>query len=157
MRRITAGSSRLSAAYALMMPFAGRAIDWLGTRLGYALAVAVWSRASMLHALASTPLQFAAARFGLGIGESANFPAAIKTVADWFPQEERAFATGIFNSGSNMGAMVAPLMVPFVAAHFGWRIVISVHGRAGCVWLILWLSFYRSRGTQIAYQPRSGR
>src|SRR5439155_13919742 len=76
-------------AYALMMPFAGRAMDWLGTRIGYALAVAVWSAASMSHAFASTPLQFAAARFGLGLGESANFPAALKTVADWFPKEER--------------------------------------------------------------------
>jgi ACS family hexuronate transporter-like MFS transporter len=130
-------------AYALMMPIAGRAMDWLGTRLGYALAVAVWSAASMCHSLASTPLQFAAARFGLGLGESANFPAALKTVADWFPKEERAFATGIFNSGSNIGAVVAPLMVPVVAAHFGWRSSFLFTGGLDVVWLILWLSFYR--------------
>ena len=99
-------------AYALMMPFAGRAMDWLGTRIGYALAVAVWSAASMLHSLASTPFQFSMARFALGLGEASNFPAAIKTVADWFPRRERAFATGIFNSGSNIGAIVAPLAVP---------------------------------------------
>ncbi len=99
-------------AYGLMMPFAGRAMDWLGTRIGYALAVAVWSSASMLHALASTPFQFAMCRFGLGLGEASNFPAAIKTVADWFPRRERALATGIFNSGSNVGAIVAPLAVP---------------------------------------------
>jgi ACS family hexuronate transporter-like MFS transporter len=93
-------------AYAFMMPIAGRLVDWLGTRVGYALAVIIWSLASMSHAIARTSLQFAAARFGLGIGESANFPAAVKTVADWFPKRERALATGIFNSGSNVGAMV---------------------------------------------------
>jgi MFS transporter, ACS family, hexuronate transporter len=130
-------------AYALMMPFAGRAMDWLGTRIGYALAVAVWSMASMLHSLAGTPLQFAMARFGLGLGEAANFPAAIKTVADWFPARERAFATGIFNSGSNVGAIVAPLAVPLVAAHFGWRASFIFTGSLDVVWLIAWLSFYR--------------
>lgn len=133
-------------AYALMMPFAGRAMDWLGTRIGYALAVAVWSAASMCHSLASTPLQFAMARFALGLGESSNFPAAIKTVADWFPKGERAFATGIFNSGSNIGAVVAPLMVPFVAAHFGWRSSFLFTGGLDVVWLVLWLSFYRRPG-----------
>lgn len=130
-------------AYALMMPFAGRAMDWLGTRVGYALAVAVWSAASMFHSLASTPLQFAMARFALGLGESSNFPAALKTVADWFPRGERAFATGIFNSGSNIGAIVAPLMVPVVAAHFGWRSSFLFTGALDVVWLVLWLSFYR--------------
>lgn len=130
-------------AYALMMPFAGRAMDWLGTRLGYALAVAVWSAASMLHSLASTPFQFSAARFALGLGESSNFPAALKTIADWFPKEERAFATGVFNSGSNIGAVVAPLMVPFVAAHFGWRSSFLFTGGLDVIWLVLWLSFYR--------------
>ncbi|HKD06886.1 MAG TPA: MFS transporter [Bryobacteraceae bacterium] len=130
-------------AYALMMPFAGRAMDWLGTRLGYALAVAVWSAASMLHSLASTPFQFSAARFALGIGEASNFPAAIKTVADWFPRRERSFATGIFNSGSNIGAIVAPLAVPIVAAHFGWRASFIFTGSLDVVWLIVWLSFYR--------------
>src|SRR3954454_4746530 len=108
-------------AYALMMPVAGRIIDWLGTRLGYTLAVIVWSLAAMSHSLARNSFQFAAARFALGFGEAANFPAAIKTVADWFPKRERALATGIFNSGSNLGALLAPLMVPFVANHFGWR------------------------------------
>ncbi|MEP6713997.1 MAG: MFS transporter [Terriglobia bacterium] len=130
-------------AYALMMPFAGRAMDWLGVRLGYALAVIVWSTASMLHSLASTPFQFAACRFGLGLGESANFPAAIKTVADWFPRRERALATGIFNSGSNIGAIVAPLAVPLIAAHFGWRASFLFTGGLDVIWLIVWLSFYR--------------
>jgi len=130
-------------AYALMMPFAGRAMDWLGTRIGYALAVMVWSAASMMHSLASTPLQFAMARFALGLGEASNFPAAIKTVADWFPRRERAFATGIFNSGSNIGAVVAPLIVLNVTAHFGWRASFLVTGSLDVVWLIAWLTFYR--------------
>lgn len=135
--------STFQLAYALMMPFAGRLMDWLGTRLGYALAVVVWSVASMLHAFAGTPLQFAAARFGLGLGEAANFPAAIKTTADWFPRKERAFATGIFNSGTNLGALLAPLLVPFVAEHFGWRMSFIATGSFDIVWLIIWLSYYR--------------
>lgn len=135
--------STFQLAYGLMMPFAGRAMDWLGVRLGYALAVTLWSTASMLHSLASTPFQFAACRFGLGLGEASNFPAAIKTVADWFPRRERALATGIFNSGSNIGAIVAPLAVPLIAAHFGWRASFLFTGGLDLVWLALWLSFYR--------------
>ena len=99
-------------AYALVMPIAGRIIDRIGTRLGYTIAVVVWSLASVSHALASGFWSFGVARFGLGAGEAANFPAAIRTVADWFPQKERSFATGIFNSGSNVGVIVAALAVP---------------------------------------------
>jgi ACS family hexuronate transporter-like MFS transporter len=135
-------------AYALMMPIAGRIMDWLGTRLGYAMAVAVWSTASMLHALAGTPFQFSMARFALGLGEASNFPAAIKTVADWFPRRERSFATGIFNSGSNIGAIVAPLAVPIVAAHFGWRASFLFTGSLDVVWLLFWLGFYRKPSEQ---------
>lgn len=130
-------------AYAVMMPIAGRIIDWLGTRIGYALAVVVWSLASMSHALAFNVWQFAIARFGLGIGEAANFPAAIKTVADWFPKRERALATGIFNSGSNVGAIVAPLLVPFVAARFGWRSAFLFTGGLDLVWVAAWLMLFR--------------
>ncbi len=132
------------AAYALMMPLAGRIIDWLGTRLGYALAVVVWSCAAMSHSLARTTIQFAAARFALGLGEAANFPAAIKTVADWFPKRERALATGIFNSGTNLGAIIAPLMVPVIAYHFGWRASFFATGGLDVLWLVLWLSTYRT-------------
>jgi ACS family hexuronate transporter-like MFS transporter len=129
-------------AYALMMPLAGRLIDRLGTRIGYALAVIVWSLAAASHSIARSTLQFAAARFGLGLGEAANFPAAIRTVADWFPANERALATGIFNSGTNVGAVVAPLLVPFVAAHFGWRYSFLAGASLDLVWVAVWLSFY---------------
>ncbi|MDQ6707439.1 MAG: MFS transporter [Acidobacteriota bacterium] len=126
-----------------MMPIAGRLIDWFGTRIGYALAVIVWSFASISHALARTSVQFAMARFGLGIGEAANFPAAIKTVADWFPKRERALATGIFNSGSNVGAIIAPLFVPLLAARFGWRSAFLATGTLDLIWVALWLTFFR--------------
>lgn len=129
-------------AYALMMPFAGRLIDKLGTRLGYMLAVVVWSFAAMAHALARNAVQFGMARFALGFGESANFPAAIKTIADWFPQRERALATGIFNSGTNIGAVVAPLTVPYLAVHYGWQSAFIFTGAVGFLWVVLWLWFY---------------
>jgi ACS family hexuronate transporter-like MFS transporter len=129
-------------AYMLMMPLAGWLMDKLGTRLGYALAVTVWSVASMLHSLATTPFQFGLARFALGLGEASNFPAALKTVADWFPRRERALATGIFNSGSNVGIIVASLAVPIVATHFGWRASFIFTGSLDVIWLAFWLSFY---------------
>jgi len=131
-------------AYALMMPLAGRLIDAIGTRLGYALAVVVWSSASMFHSIARSTAQFMVARFALGAGEAANFPAAIRTVADWFPLKERALATGIFNSGSNIGAVVAPLLVPAVALHLGWRATFLVTGGLDVVWLVAWLAYYRA-------------
>lgn len=135
--------STFQIAYALMMPIAGRLIDWMGTRLGYAVAVAFWSVASVLHSFAGTPFQFALARFGLGLGEAANFPAALKATADWFPRKERAFATGIFNSGTNLGALIAPLLVPFVATHFGWRMSFIATASLDLVWLVLWLAWFR--------------
>lgn len=131
-------------AYALMMPIAGRLIDWLGTRMGYVAAVVVWSSAAMLHSLARTTFQFAAVRFMLGLGEAANFPAAIKTVADWFPNQERALATGIFNSGSNVGALIAPLLIPFIATHFGWRLSFFATGGLDVLWIFLWLATFRT-------------
>jgi len=130
-------------AYGLMMPLVGRLLDWVGMRIGYMLAVVVWSIAAMAHALAGNALQFSIARFALGIGESANFPAAIKTVAYWFPRRERALATGLFNSGTNIGALVAPLMVPYLAVHFGWRSAFIFTGALGFVWVVLWMLFFR--------------
>lgn len=131
------------AAYAIGLVSAGAIIDRLGTRIGYALAIAVWSLAAMSHALVGSVAGFAVARFALGLGEAGNFPAALKTVAEWFPRRERAFATGIFNSGSNIGAIVAPLAVPIVAVTFGWQAAFLITGALSVTWIVVWLSIYR--------------
>jgi ACS family hexuronate transporter-like MFS transporter len=131
------------AAYAIGLVCAGAVIDRLGTRIGYALAISVWSIAAMSHAMARTALGFGAARFLLGLGEAGNFPAAIKTVAEWFPQRERALATGIFNAGSNIGAIVAALMVPLVASAWGWQYAFLATGVLSAIWIVLWLTVYR--------------
>jgi MFS transporter, ACS family, hexuronate transporter len=136
-------NSAFQLGYALMMPLAGRLIDFFGLRVGYPLAVMFWSLASMSHALASNAMQFSLARIALGLGEAANFPAAIKTVADWFPQRERALATGIFNSGSNVGAVIAPLAVPILTAWFGWHAAFLFTGSLSMLWAIIWAFFYR--------------
>ena len=132
-----------SAAYAFGLLLAGRLMDRIGTRLGYALAIVWWSLAAMAHALARTPFGFGVARAALGFGEAGNFPAAIKTVAEWFPKKERALATGIFNAGTNVGAIVAPFTVPWIAGHFGWRAAFIITGAIGLVWLLFWLPTYR--------------
>lgn len=108
------------AAYALGLLLAGRVMDRLGTRKGFSLAIVFWSVAAMGHALARSVFGFGLARFALGLGEAGNFPASIRTVAEWFPKKERALATGIFNSGTNIGALVAPLVVPWITLHYGW-------------------------------------
>jgi ACS family hexuronate transporter-like MFS transporter len=132
------------AAYAIGLLCAGAVIDRLGTRIGYAIAICVWSLAAMSHALAASVLGFAAARFLLGLGEAGNFPAAIKTVAEWFPRRERALATGIFNAGSNVGAILAPLAVPVVALTWGWRAAFLFTGVLSALWLVTWLLVYRA-------------
>ncbi|QSX73768.1 MFS transporter [Lysobacter arenosi] len=132
------------AAYAIGLLCAGAIIDRLGTRVGYAIAISIWSLAAMSHSLAASVIGFAAARFVLGFGEAGNFPAAIKTVAEWFPRKERALATGIFNSGSNIGAIVAPMMVPVVAATWGWQAAFLVTGALSAAWLVAWLLIYRT-------------
>lgn len=154
------------AAYAIGLLGAGAVIDRLGTRLGYALAIGVWSIAAMSCALASGVLGFTAARFALGLGESGNFPAAIKTVAEWFPQRERALAAGIFNSGSNIGAIVAPALVPVVAATFGWQAAFLFTSVLSASWLAAWLITYRTPERQpklsaaerayIGHEPATG-
>jgi MFS transporter, ACS family, hexuronate transporter len=136
-------TTAFQVGYAIMMPIAGRVIDWLGLRIGYPLAVLVWSISSLSHAFAGNLLQFSVARLGLGLGEAANFPAAIKAVADWFPRRERALATGIFNSGSNVGALLAPLAIPFVVARFGWHAAFLFTGCLSFSWIFIWLYFYR--------------
>jgi ACS family hexuronate transporter-like MFS transporter len=128
--------------YAFGMLGAGRLVDKLGTKIGYAVATTLWSVAAVAHALVNTVFGFALVRSALGITEAGNFPAAIKTVAEWFPKKERAFATGIFNSGTNFGAIVAPLSVPFIAAEMGWQWAFIITGMLGFVWLVLWLMFY---------------
>jgi len=138
------------AAYAIGLLGAGAIIDKFGTRIGYALAIGVWSVAAASHSLATGVISFAAARFALGLGESGNFPAAVKAVAEWFPQRERALAAGIFNSGSNVGAIVAPMLVPVVAARWGWQAAFLCTGALSALWLVMWLRSYRPP----AEQPR---
>jgi len=131
-------------AYAIGLLLAGRLIDKLGTRIGYMLVMATWSLSAMAHALAGTVLEFGLARFFLGLGESGNFPAAIKTVAEWFPQNERSFATGILNSGANVGAMLAPAIVPWIAVRWGWHAAFLITGLLGVPWILWWFARYRT-------------
>src|SRR6266508_4298073 len=130
--------------YAFGFLIAGRWLDRVGVRRGFATAVVVWSLAAIGHALARTTAAFSAARALLGLGESANFPGAIKTVAEWFPKRERALATGIFNAGTNTGAILTPLIVPWIALTWGWQWAFIATGSLGFLWLVLWLAVYQS-------------
>lgn len=165
-------TSIFSLAYAISMLFAGRFIDKLGTKKGFAIAITVWSLAAMLHALGGlatewwtgipdakglinatgsivatistvSVIMFVIARVLLAFGESANFPAAIKATAEFFPKRDRAFATGVFNSGANVGAILAPLTVPFMAKAWGWETAFLVVGAVGFLWLAAWLIIYQ--------------
>ncbi len=136
-------AAAFTGAYAVGLVVVGRLMDRLGTRKGFSIAVIFWSLAAMGHALARTAFGFGMARAGLGLSEAGNFPAAIKTVAEWFPKKERALATGIFNSGSNVGAIVAPLTVPWIAINYGWRRAFIITGALGFVWLVFWITLYR--------------
>ena len=135
--------SYFQIAYAAGMVLMGRLIDRFGTRVGYALAMAFWSLASMAHAAAGSFATFAGARVALGFGEAGVFPASIKCVAEWFPKKERALATGIFNAGTSAGAIITPLVVPWIALHWGWRSAFLLTGALGFVWLIFWFLLYR--------------
>jgi len=139
--------SWFTLAYAIGYLGVGRLLDRIGTRIGFAFSVTVWSLAEIGHALAGSAAGFGFARFALGLGESGNFPAALKTVAEWFPARERAFATGIFNAGSNMGAILAPILVPVIVLRWGWRAAFIVTGALGFLWLIAWLAIYRTPET----------
>lgn len=135
-------TSAFQAAYAIGMVLAGGITDKLGTKKGFALAIGLWSFAAMSPALAHSAAAFGLALFFLGLGEAANFPACIKTVAEWYPKRERALATGIFNSGANIGNIAVPLVVPFLTLTFGWRNAFVVTGAMGLVWLAFWLWLY---------------
>jgi len=130
------------AAGTLLM---GYLIDFLGTRRGFLIAVLLWSLASMSHAIARTWIGFAFSRMGLGLAQAANFPASIKTVAEWFPKKERAFATGLFNGGSNMGPIFAPLIIPVILLIFiSWKYVFLFSGFLSFLWIMVWIFFYTS-------------
>ncbi len=131
-----------TAAYALGLLVFGRIIDRIGTKLGFSISIVFWSIAACLHGVVKTTFGFGVARAALGLGESGNFPAAIKTVAEWFPKKERALATGIFNSGANIGAVFAPILVPLILALYGWQEAFIITGAIGFVWLIFWLYYY---------------
>jgi ACS family hexuronate transporter-like MFS transporter len=131
-----------STAYAVGLLAFGGFIDRIGTKLGYTLSLIVWSVAAMLHAIVKTTFGFGVVRAALGLGESGNFPAAIKVVAEWFPKRERALATGIFNSGANIGAVVAPVMVPWILGIYGWQMAFIITGAIGFIWLIFWWFIY---------------
>ncbi|MDR1886901.1 MAG: MFS transporter, partial [Prevotellaceae bacterium] len=131
-------------AYALGLLGVGRIVDKTGTKLGYFLSLLGWSIAAMVHGLARNTLSFGAARAFLGVTEAGNFPAANKTVAEWFPKKERAFATGIYNSGANIGSIVAPLCVPWIAVNWGWQWAFIITGAIGLVWLVFWWLIYKT-------------
>lgn len=130
-------------AYALMFLVWGGVLDKIGVKLGFAIALVMWSFAGMGHALAASAFGFGVARFMLGIGEAANFPASVKTVAEWFPKKERALATGIFNAGTNVGAIIAPATALILSEHFGWQSAFIFTGAVGFLWLIFWWYLYQ--------------
>lgn len=130
-------------AYAIGYVGFGRIVDVIGARAGYVIAILIWTVSHMAHGLATSITTFAMARFGLGVGEAGNFPAGIKAVTEWFPQRERAYAIGLFNAGANVGAIVTPLLVPFLVLTFDWRVAFYVTGVFGVLWLIAWLALYR--------------
>jgi ACS family hexuronate transporter-like MFS transporter len=131
-------------AYLIMQSGSGRIMDWLGTKTGFSLTIAWWSVAAMLHAAAASVMSLGAFRFLLGLGEAGNWPGGVKAVSEWFPPKERAFAIGFFNSGSTLGAVIAPPLVAWIALQWGWRNAFILTGSLGFVWLAFWLLFYRT-------------
>lgn len=133
-------------AYMLSNAFSGFVIDKLGTRIGYSLSMAFWTTASLVHAFAITPLQFGICRFFLGIGEAGNWPAGIKLTSEWFPANERSTASGIFNSGSALGAIIVPPLVAYLGITYGWRMTFIILGILGYLWIaVFWFFYYTPR------------
>ena len=143
-------------AYAIGLISTGRILDKIGTKLGYTIAVILWSIAGIFHAAARSFFSFAFMRFMLGIGESANFPAAVKSVAEWFPKRERALATGIFNTGTNIAAILTPLIIPIIVLKWGWQIAFIGTGALGFIWLLFWIPFYKrpEKNTRLSTEER---
>jgi ACS family hexuronate transporter-like MFS transporter len=139
--------SWFSLAYGVGLLLMGRVLDRIGARLGFSFAIVVWSLAAMAHAFARTVGGFSLARATLGLGEAGNFPGAVKAVAEWFPKKERALATGVFNAGSNVGAIVAPIAVPWIALTWGWQWAFIATGAIGFIWLLFWIATYRDPST----------
>jgi MFS transporter, ACS family, hexuronate transporter len=130
-------------AYAIGLLAVGRLIDWTGTRWGLSIAIGIWSLAAMAHAAVSSVAHFVMARFALGLGEAGGFPGSVKAVSEWFPKRERALATGLFNAGSNVGALLTPILVPILVLSFGWRAAFLITGASGLVLLLFWILIYR--------------
>jgi MFS transporter, ACS family, aldohexuronate transporter len=129
-------------AYTLMNGISGRILDWLGTKVGYALTIAFWSGAEVLHAFSAGALSLGICRFLLGIGEAGNYPAGVKLIGEWFPPEERSLASGVFNSGASIGAILAPPLGALMILNFGWRMAFVLVGLLGFAWLICWIFLY---------------
>lgn len=142
-------------SYGIGVVLTGKLLDKFGTKWIFAIAIALWSAAGMAHAFAKGVVGFSVARFSLGLGESVNFPASVKTVAELFPASQRAFATGFFNAGSNIGAIVAPLLIPFIAYKFGWQWAFILTGALGFIWLFFWLIIYKKPEQIITPQQTS--
>lgn len=142
-----------TAAYAIGLLSFGWLIDRIGTKAGYSWSVIIWSVSGMFHALARSVTGFSIARIGLGIGEAGNFPAAMKAVAEWFPKKERALATGIFNSGTSVGVVVALLITPWILVSYGWQEVFWITGALGLVWLLFWWPLYEIPSRQKRITP----
>ncbi|WP_149244032.1 MFS transporter [Dyadobacter sp. 32] len=140
-----------AACYALGYIVFGNFIDRIGSKLGYTISITVWSIAAVAHAFAKSTFGFGAVRAILGLGEGGNFPAAVKATAEWFPKKERALATGIFNSGTSIGAVIAPILIPWLLGSYGWQTAFIITGAIGFVWLVFWIIFYEipSRSKQL--------
>jgi len=152
------------AAYAAGQALFGPFIEWVGVKGAYAVAVVLWSLATIFHAPARSVFDFSAARFALGLGESGNWPSAIRTVAEWFPQRERSLVTGIFNTGSNIGPILGPVLFPWLYINFGWQAAFVIAGASGFIWLLFWLLLYdppeksrRLKPDELAYIQSDGK